>query len=183
MKVTKQLIPDSWKTKSLVITTATVDDISDLEKVYLDGFEQLFVYKEKSPKKGYIKNRIIKPLLPPKGKAEQEQFQIIRTKTGKCIGYIGTYNGWPNKNALWINDLFLHRSAQKKGYGQELVKALVSYAKKSSKMKELHCRVSLKNWSAIQFWVKMKFSTITAYDGDKKNSNKNSADLLLKRDL
>ncbi len=180
---TKQLIPDIWKSKSLVITTATIDDVDDLERVYQDGFKQLFIYKEKLPKKGDVKNRILKPFLPPKGKSENEQFQMIKTKKGECIGYIGTYDGWPNKNSLWINDLFLLRSAQKKGYGQELVKALISLVIKSKKQNQLQCRVNLKNWSAIRFWVMMKFTTIAGYDGDKKVTRTSSADLHLKREL
>lgn len=180
----KKLIPSSWKTKNLVISDAQKEDVESLQAIYEAGFKKKWIYSEKKPLKKYIYHRLNNPMLPPNGNAELERLQAIFSKeTGSIIGYLSFYHGFPIKNAFWINDLFLHPSSQNKGYGKEIVSGLQKQVRKLNRFKSMNCKVRLKNWSAIKFWISVGFNRVTAYEGDIQLKTNSSADISLEKEL
>ena len=179
----KNTIPARWKTQRMTIADTTMDETSDLQMIYEDGFDQEWIGKKYKPKQNYFKKYIINPELPPKGKKSLHRLQTIRLKNeNSVIGYLDIYHGWPKKNILWLGDIFLHSKVYGHNYGREIIYNLIKEIKKFE-YKYMRCSVRLKNWPAIRFWARVGFSKVVGYLGDKDYGVNKFADLILEMDI
>lgn len=90
-----------------------------------------------------------------KMRSEKEYFQgfVARENGHKIIGYVTffhAYYTWTGKS-LYMDDLYVREGFREKGVGSELIKAVISYAKKSG-CNGLRWQVSNWNTNAINFY-------------------------------
>lgn len=175
-------MPSAWKTKDLLIRDATEKDIPALEKIAIECsyIEQWTGLKYE---KGDIVQDMTGEVLPPKGKKELNRVQVITLKkTGKAVGYVVLYHGYPAKDTVWIGALMISPKHQGKHYGRQFVAQFAKETKKLKKFSSVGIGVAVKNWPAMRFWIANGFTKIVKIKGDKKHDEKTFADLhLLKK--
>ncbi|WP_139905126.1 GNAT family N-acetyltransferase [Clostridium thermarum] len=140
--------------------------IGDLKEVYLScGY--MIEYCGVEHREEYIEQCLREPELPPGGSKEFIKFRSIKSKdTGKVIGFLEYYMGYPNSNTIWIGGLFIHKDFQRMGYGEEVVGEFIKKSKEAG-FNTAGLGVHLKNWQALRFWTKQGFNTIGGIYGDE----------------
>lgn len=104
-------------------------------------------------------------VLPPGGQKERARtFLILDKAEAVPMGFIEYYCGFPNQESLYISRLFLRAEWQGKGFGSEVIAELERQALLTGK-EEVRLSVNVPNWSALWFWVKSGYNSITGVFG------------------
>lgn len=106
--------------------------------------------------------------LPPSG--IRENFHILCCYVGGSLsGYLTFYEGYPEEDAAYICFFYLRKAVKRRGVGTAVVQ-LLSEQFRNREFAKIRVSVSLKNWSALRFWVKQGFDTITLVACDTEYS-------------
>lgn len=156
----------SMDTKRTTLKYYDNQDIEELKEVYIScGYMK--EYSGIEHQESYIDRCFCDPELPPEGSSEFIKFRSIKCReTGKVIGLLEYYMGYPNSNTLWIGGLFIHKDYQRMGFAAEVVDEFNNRAK-SSGFNNIGIGVYLKNWQAMRFWSGQGFRTIKGIFGDE----------------
>lgn len=173
-------ISNSWHTDRLIVEDTMETEIEELEGIYKNcgyigqwtGLES----KEEYPMRLEFEHKN----LPPDGQKELHRLQSIKLKdSGKIIGYLILYHGFPDERTFWIAVMAIHTDYQGKKFGQEAVAGLIKEIKQLEIYRRMGLTVGVKNWPALRFWINTGFNTIINFKGDKIYSEKTFADLWL----
>jgi ribosomal protein S18 acetylase RimI-like enzyme len=180
----KHQIPSQWNAKRLVIQDSIKDEVDQLQVVY----DKCNYIGKWTGAKDISRHPMLSEFnhqdLPPKGLAKFHRLQSIRIKaSGKLIGYVISYHGFPNNQTFWIASLAIHPKFQKNQFGQELVMHLSKEVTKLKAYKAIGLSVGIKNWPALRFWIKAGFNSIGGFNGAKYCTEKTFATIWLKKKL
>ena len=177
-------IAEMGETKNLNIMNATLAECAQLQRIAESWVEKRELEGENVPT-NYIHKCLTNADLPPIPDARQEYFRlksITLKDSGKQLGFIELYFGYPTKETIWIANLVLAKEYQKNGYGQEVIEYISKEASKAE-FKKVGIGVYLKNWSALRFWTKSGFDQISGIYGDKVYSENTFALIGLEKNL
>jgi ribosomal protein S18 acetylase RimI-like enzyme len=175
-------IPVKWETERLTVENAKleeVDPLSQLNKMsnYMVQWEGL------AREPDAILKKVTEGDLPPGGKKELYRIQAIRLKdTGRLVGILEVYHGYPTDEVFWIGFLFIHPDFQQMGLGMECIDQLKMIVKANG-YSAIRLGVALKNWPAIRFWLRNGFDRVVKYSGDSMISENTFAFLVLEYPL
>ncbi len=99
-----------------------------------------------------IKAILGKTDLPPGGSPEFFCAKMILAPDHSPAGYLITYSGYPEPNALWVGSLFLHRDSHRLGIGSAVMRTVEQHADRSG-FDRIGLGVYAMNTSGLQFWV------------------------------
>jgi len=176
------LLPSQWESERLAITDAQRVEVDELQAVYdaLSYTDEWAGPPQESPQQSPILDSLKQGNLPPDGHLELYKLQSVRTKQGdQLIGYLEVYHGYPTEDILYIGGFYLHPTYQNQGYGQEVVRQLMTEVGNLIKYSSIRLSVDLKNWSGLRFWTQIGFDKVIAYNGDKVYSPNSFANLIL----
>lgn len=106
--------------------------------------------------------------LPPNG--IRKNFRILCCYVGDSLsGYLTFYEGYPSGEDAYICFFYLRECVKHKGVGTAAVQLLSEYFR-SRGFAKIRVSVSLKNWSALRFWVKQGFDRVTLVACDAEYS-------------
>lgn len=177
-------IPTPWETRRLVVRNSVPDEADTLRKLYEASADRgpWLGFEDTGIEEDYIEKCLKDGLVPPGGTAERYQFMTFRRKEdNEVIGFIGCYHGYPDAATLYLDFMFFHPDHQKRGYGQEIIAQLTEKAQRKH-YGAIRLTVSLKNWSAIRFWLQKGFNEACNFHGDKEHGEATEASIeLIKR--
>ena len=101
---------------------------------------------------------------------------------GEPLGLLSLYLGYPSRDVAYIGELFLHADHQGVGLGRELCLRLEE-ALRQGAARRVRVGVSLNNWNALRFWIKLGYSHVTGMSGDRHFSPQGHAFLELEKNL
>ena len=96
------------------------------------------------------------------GKKENYYFYCIR-QNETLIGFLAYYLEYQQKDTAYISVIYIKESYRKNGIGVEIIEALIQKLI-SNQIKKVKLHVSLRNATAIRFWVKNGFNHILDVD-------------------
>lgn len=178
-----KLIPDEWRTERLLIRDATIEEAPRLTAVvnacsYVSAWDPTFA-PAPEPEVEALARRSI----DSRGCAgDLFTMQSIRAG-GEIIGYFHLMYNRPEPRLIGISMFVIHPDHQHHGYGREVVEGMIEQVGLLGSYDAMVARVYLKNWPAMQHWVKMGFATIMRYEGDPVMADGAFASLLLRLDL
>ena len=172
------------KTRNFVLALATTSDLPELEEIEKECDE----YFKFDPPSAAEHNRSlgecltvgdIIPGVSEEGyKRENYCIYCIR-KDGVLAGWLAFYLGYQQEGTAYLSVLYVKEAYRKNGFGSEIIKALAHWlADANFKEVRLHC--SLRNSTALCFWVKNGFDRIVRAecDGNLYPANFGSVELM-----
>ena len=156
-----------WETERMIIRDANLQDVGILQEIYSHSQStEGWIWDDKLTAE-YILNGLNKGHLPPHGrKAFYKVQSMTMKKSSEIVGFIEFYQGYPNKDVLYIGTLLLGRDYRNQRYGQEVIHKLCDQARESG-FSQARLGVTLKNWLGIYFWTKLGFNSILKFRGEK----------------
>jgi len=163
----KLFMSQFWDTERLIVRDAHLHDVDKLQEIYTQSQNTEGWTSEVELTADYILKGIIEGHLPPDGKKECFSIQLISLKSSsEIIGFIEFYQGYPDKEVLYIGTLLFSEDYRNKGYGQEIMSKSFTEAIEAG-FQQVRLGVALKNWQGIYFWTKLGFDRIIKFSGDK----------------
>jgi ribosomal protein S18 acetylase RimI-like enzyme len=172
-----RLLPPSWKTERLIIEDLTLELVPKVQELY-EASKYIGEWDGNLERKpDYIMNCFIDGDLPPNGIKDKFKIQTIK-RFESIIGYITIYHGFPHNDTVYVAFMYLEKSFQKQGNATEVIKGLINELKHLN-YRAIRLSVALKNWSAIRFWFKSGFTSISGIHGDEEYSKDTYSNLEL----
>ncbi len=176
------LIPGEWRTRRTLIRDATIEETPRLAAVvnacsYVSAWDPTFAPAPESEVEALVRRSV-----DSRGGGDLFTMQSIRAG-GEIIGYFHLMYNRPEPRLIGISMFVIHPDHQRHGYGREVVEGMIEQIRPLGAYDAMIARVYLKNWPAMQHWVKMGFATIMRYEGDPVMTDGALASLLLRRDL
>lgn len=173
-----KIILDTWSSQRLIISNLQEEEISVVQDLYeTSRYMNQWDGQEYNPE--HIRNCFVEGNLPPDGKLENYRIQTIRNNEDQTIiGILSVYHGHPAIESIYLEFLYIDRSIQKQGFGQEFINTFIELTTDLG-YKEIRINVSMKNWSAIKFWIKSGFNNVSGIYGDSEYSEHTYANLEL----
>jgi len=163
----KLFMSQLWETERMSIKDANLQDVDRLQEIYTQSRSTEGWTRADEMTADYVLKGIVEGHLPPDGKKECFSIQLISLKnSSEIIGFIEFYQGYPDKEVLYIGTLLLSGDYRYKSYGQEIMSKLFTEANESG-FQQVRLGVALKNWQGIYFWTKLGFDRIIKFSGDK----------------
>ena len=159
------ILPSSFETSRLRLRPVQEADIARLQEIYEASWDTAWAGGREGADPRHIEETIAHKDLPIDANPANHQLFLIGTKAGnRVIGYLDTL-GYDKRSGFVIGSMVFERSAQRLGFGTELVEAIKGYIEGYN-----HIRVSvnLRNWQAIHFWVGLGFNGVLDMKGDKQ---------------
>jgi len=152
------------KTKRLEIKKAGLVDLPELETVE----QECDIYFSFDPPceenhTSSIRDCLLNGDLPPNGVKENYHFLTVQHDKN-LIGFLAYYLGYPHNTAAYISVLYISEAQRSSGFGSEVVGCLVEHFKALG-MREIRLHVSLRNTTAMRFWVEKGFDRIVKVRG------------------
>ena len=152
------------KTKRLTMTTADINDLPALEEIDKEcdkyfGFDpKCDMNHDCSLEECLTTGDIPTGVKKEDFKRENYCFYCI-WQDDALIGYISYYLEYQRKDTIYLSVLYIKEAYRKNGIGAEIIEALrLKFAAARFKTIKLHC--SLRNATALRFWVKNGFDCI-----------------------
>lgn len=131
-----------------------------------------------------MRSALTEGALPPNGSKECFRLQSIRLRhTGRLIGFLAAYHGFPSPDTFWVNVLAFHPRFQDKGYGKELMNRLSDVVRELETYTRMRTCVNLKNWPSLRLCVREGFDKIVHIAGDKVLSGEAESHIILEKPL
>jgi len=161
------IISELWETERMIIRDAELQDVDRLQELYLmSQSTEGWIWADKLTT-DYILKGINGGHLPPNGVKEFYKIQTVTHKnSSEIMGFIEIYQGYPDKDVLYIATLLFCEVYRGHRYGQELVNELCKQALELG-FHQARLGVTLKNWLGLYFWTKLGFDSILKFCGDK----------------
>jgi len=171
-----RILPEAFETSRLKLSLITSAEVEAVQSIYHRSFEAEWASVNGRPDHDHIRKVIEHRGLPAHGKPESHQLFIIQTKAGgRLIGYLETL-GEDALSGFSIGQLVLDPTAQRLGFGKEIVAEVRSLIEGFS---HLRVSVNLRNWQGLSFWIALGFTGILDFNGDKQYRSDASANLRL----
>lgn len=158
---THRPLPKRWNTERLDIQDTHLNEIPELQNIYdecayigkLTGYDD--------PTENPMLAEYERKRLPPGGKAEFYRLQSIFTKENHApIGYLITYQGFPDPETFWITVLAIRPALQRQRLGMELLRGLEKEALELGTYKRIGISLGVGNEPARQFWTACGFTEV-----------------------
>jgi ribosomal protein S18 acetylase RimI-like enzyme len=159
-----QIIEQLWVAERCNIIDAATEDVASMNEIY----EQINSYMvEVSGCEGRLPEQVfLNGNYPKGGNRSDSRLQCIKLReNGQIIGYIDFYQGYPTVDTLYIGFISICSLFRGKGYAREVIETLSRKAQNKG-FKKIRVNVSLKNWSALRFWVKNGYTSVIRITGD-----------------
>jgi ribosomal protein S18 acetylase RimI-like enzyme len=179
-------LSSQWQTERLFVRDSVLDELAELEAI---ADACIYVNEWTGWRAGEhpdesLRSALTDGILPPGGSQEFYRMQTIRLRdTGRAIGFLASYHGWPTTDTFFVTELMIHPQFQGQGYGRELVRALCNRVVTLGSYTCMRLLVALKNWPALRFWMRAGFDRLVDYRGDKRYSPETFAYLMLEKPL
>ncbi|WP_314589819.1 GNAT family N-acetyltransferase [Paenibacillus terrigena] len=175
------IIQSTWESERLEIRDLNSQEIDEVQALYKTSSD-ISLWGSGEPEAGYIRHCFLEGDLPPNGTKKNYKIQTIKTNIENIdlIGLLSIYCGYPTENIAYISFLCIGNQFKSLGYGQEVINQLIEELRKLE-YKEIRINVSLKNWSALRFWIRLGFDKINGIYGDKEYKENTIANLELSR--
>lgn len=146
-------------TKRLTMTLADMNDLSELESIEKEC-DKYFLFDPpcEDNHSCTIKECLTIGDIPLGGKKENYYFYCIR-QDGIIIGFMTYYLEYHQKDTAYLSVLYIKEEYRKNGIGAEIVEALTQKLR-TVQIKKIRLHVSLRNATAIRFWVNNGFDKI-----------------------
>jgi GNAT superfamily N-acetyltransferase len=159
---------EEWETQRCLIREVGPEALQQLATIFADNAEAVRSQEGDCRPENMASALLNHEALPPDGDPDQEHTYLITDKDrGIAIGLLSTYGGYPQPETLYIGSLFLKREWQRRGIGGEIIVALESRSLQNG-FAEVRVQVSLKNWPALRFWVRVGYDRITTLTVDEQ---------------
>jgi len=181
-----KLIPGTWETYRLIVSDSLHEESDELQHIHdmvpqtrswmLDGN-----HPDANPT---ILDAMELGVLPPLPTRSKENFRIqtIRLKeSGKIMGFLAVYHGFPQKDVFWINALTLEPDCQGKGFGPEILGELFELVKKTNAFSRIQTFVSLTNWPSLRLCAKAGLNQMLEIVGDKVHTDNAEAHVKMEK--
>lgn len=147
------------KTKRLIMALADMNDLPELEKIEKEC-DKYFSFDPKCENNHScsIKECLTVGDIPPGGKKENYYFYCI-WQNGILIGFLDYYLEYQQKDTVYLTSVYIKEAYRKNGIGSEILEALIQKFC-TAHIKKIRLHVSLRNATAIRFWVKNGFDHI-----------------------
>ncbi|OWR27269.1 GNAT family N-acetyltransferase [Saccharibacillus sp. O23] len=173
-----KLISDKWNSQRLTMTDLKEDEIPEVQDLY-ETSRYMNQWDGEIYNPEHIKDCFFKGNLPPNGKLENYKIQTIRNQEDQqIIGILSVYHGFPSTDAVYLEFLYIDKTIQKQGFGQEVVNRFAEVTAALG-YTEIRINVALKNWPALKFWIKSGFNQASGVYGDRECSETTYANLEL----
>ena len=165
------VIPDSWTTNRLVISTFREDEAASMKRLF-EANANLFPVDPTF--KAYPLNEYHELIGRNGGEVAGNPRSVfvlrkILNQEGRLVGYFQLEIHSPEENSAWIPMLVFHPNHQRQGYGQEVIASLVSLLRKSGELSQIRLNVYAANLPAFEFWVRNGFSNIVWWNREVVN--------------
>jgi ribosomal protein S18 acetylase RimI-like enzyme len=180
------LIPHEWVTARLAVRDSMLDDVPALQRIYdaVPKVREWMGTAEEGGPEPTMGSALAEGALPPDGSPERFRLQsILLADTGRVIGFLAVYHGFPEEGVLWVNVLAFDPRFQHLGYGQELVRGLGDVVAQLGTYACMRLYAHLKNWPALRFWTRAGFDRIVKIEGEKVCTEEADAYVMLERSL
>lgn len=146
-------------TKRLTMTLADMNDLAELESIEKEC-DKYFLFDPpcEDNHSCTIKECLTIGDIPLGGKKENYYFYCIR-QDGIIIGFMAYYLEYHQKDTAYLSVLYIKEEYRKNGIGAEIVEALTQKLR-TVQIKKIRLHVSLRNATAIRFWVNNGFDKI-----------------------
>ncbi len=155
------MLVTNCNTKSFSFQRVTPENLDQVYEVLKENIDIIKLFDGKPDLKIDARNFSNHTDIPPDGKKENLRNYIL-FQDSIIIGILGCYMGHPEKDILYIGNLFLKPSFRKKGVGSEVIE-LIEKSIATLQFTEIRLGVGLKNWGGLNFWLKKGFDKITKY--------------------
>lgn len=179
------LIPREWRTGRLLMRDASTEEVPRLTAVvnacsYVSAWDETFAPAPESE----VETLVRRSITSRGGTDDLFTMQSIRTGVEEeIIGYFHLIYNRPEPRLIGISMFVIHPDHQRHGYGREVLEGMIERIDALGAYDAMVARVYLKNWPAMQHWVRMGFTGIMRYEGDPVMTDGASAALLLRREL
>lgn len=172
-----------WDSQNILVRDADLEDADALQQL-CEKSEYLRKWEGNGPiDPKYSEKVILEGDLPPNGKKENFKIQAFYLKdSNQLIGYMTYYLGFPEEDIIFLNFLFIDPDFQGKGYSVEIIDRFFELMQ-AIPYTRVRLLVKLKNWPAMRFWTKQKFTKIIRYYGDPVLSDDTFAGLVIEREV
>jgi ribosomal protein S18 acetylase RimI-like enzyme len=150
---------DQIKTRRLNMTLGEIHDLAELEPIEKEC-ERYFSFDPKCKENHScpIKECLTVGDIPVDGKKENYYFFCIR-QNNIMIGFLDYYLGYQQKDVAYFSSIYIVEKYRNNGIGKEIVDAIINIFSLAG-IKEVRLHVSLRNATALKFWVKQGFDHI-----------------------
>ena len=174
-----------WETQNLIIQDSVLDEVGQLRDVfnscsYAGKWDKTFIVESEDA----FVQLVSKSLNRGESSHELFQMQSVRLKgRPEIVGYFHLYYGVPKSDIVVMSMFEIHPDYQKRHFGAEIVTELAAQLKQFGDYASIWGQVYLKNWPALRFWMRVGFTTIIEYRGDKIHAEDTHASLILEKRL
>ena len=178
---------DKLMSKRLSMTLAGMENLSDLEAIEKEC-DEYFIF---DPPCASEHNRSIKecltigdiiPGIEDENYKKENYLLYCIWQDDTIIGFLSYYLEYYQKDTAYLSILYIKKSYQKSGIGAEIVNELVQKLK-AAKYKSIRTHCSLRNATALRFWVKNGFNNIIDVECDGNLFPENFGGLELVKDI
>ena len=158
------------KTKNLKMTLAVMENLSDLEDIEKEC-NSYFIF---DPPCASEHNRSIKdcltigdiiPGIDDENYNRENYILYCIWQDDTLIGFLSYYLEYKEKDTAYLSVLYIREAYRKNGIGVEIIEALASKLI-AAQYKKIHTHCSLRNATALRFWVKNGFDKIVDVECD-----------------
>jgi diamine N-acetyltransferase len=150
---------EQFVTKRLTMTLADINDLPELEDIE-NECEKYFSFDPKCEGNHScsIKECLTTGDIPPGGKKENYYFYCIR-QDGLLIGFLDCYLEYKQKNTAYLSSIYIKEAYRRNGIGSEIIEAIIQEFT-AVHISKIRLHVSLRDATALRFWVKLGFDRI-----------------------
>lgn len=179
-----KLLPDSWETERLRISSSRLEETSRLNALYnaccetVGAWDDSFTMETEEGTRELIGKSIA-------GFVDRDATFAMRTirlrESDAIVGYFHVYHGLPKPEVIFLSMCAIDPAYQKQGIGSELTDSLTEQARLLGSYEAIWARVALKNWPALRHWMAMGFRTMLEWRGDTVHSPTTWASLIVEK--
>ncbi|MBI5091678.1 MAG: GNAT family N-acetyltransferase [Candidatus Hydrogenedentes bacterium] len=159
------MIISDFQTQHCFIFRATHEHLKAVEAVFADNVDLLRSTACVKDAATLANETVCSVVLPPGGEvANAFPLLIVSKNSDATIGVLEGYVGYPNASCLYIAQLYLSARFQRKGFGREVVSALLEQVVGRG-IAESRVSVNVPNWGALWFWARLGFTEVSGIHG------------------
>jgi len=158
------------KTKRVIMTLAGIENLTELEAIEKEC-DEYFTF---DPPCASEHNRSIRecltigdiiPGIEDEDYKKENYLLFCIWQDDMLIGFLSYYLEYQQKDAVYLSVLYIKEAFRKGGIGAEIIEALAQELK-ANQYKTMRTHCSLRNATALRFWVKNGFNHIVDIECD-----------------
>ena len=174
---------DTLRSARILARPVTDADVTTVTSIY-EANRDLLVLLDRVHDPLVLSRNFTQRLNVPKGctAAGLHNLVLCDAANGGPLGLLSLYLGYPVRDVAYIGELFLHTDHQGNGLGREICQRLEE-ALRQGAARRMRVGVSLNNWNALRFWIRLGYTHVTGMSGDRHFSPQGHAFLELEKNL